>query len=88
MHLVLAQDEEELRATGGFLGAIWTLTTENGRLVDRQFLPYIALGLLSVNIAFAYYSVAVGTGRVVDLVMALTLLVGGAVLHTFWQSWD
>ncbi len=57
------------------------------RAIDRQFLPYIALGLLSVNVVFAYYGLAVGTGRVVDLVMALTLLVSGSVLHTFWKSW-
>ncbi|NQW18519.1 MAG: DUF4012 domain-containing protein [Chloroflexi bacterium] len=37
VHLVLAQDEEELRPSGGFLGAVWQLNMENGRLVSREF---------------------------------------------------
>jgi hypothetical protein len=37
VHLVLAQDEEEIRPSGGFLGAVWQLNMDNGRLVSREF---------------------------------------------------
>ena len=37
VHLVLAQDEEELRPSGGFLGAVWQLNMDKGRLVSREF---------------------------------------------------
>ena len=37
VHLVLAQDEEELRPSGGFLGAVWQLNMDKGRLVFRKF---------------------------------------------------
>jgi hypothetical protein len=38
VHVVLAQDDEEVRPSGGFLGALWELTVSRGRLVDQRFL--------------------------------------------------
>jgi hypothetical protein len=56
--------------------------------IDRKVMPYLALGLLGLNVGFTYYGVAVGTAQVSDLLVALALLSGGSVLHIFWQSWD
>ena len=38
VHVVLAQDDEEVRPSGGFLGALWELTLLRGRLVEQRFL--------------------------------------------------
>ena len=36
-YLILAQNEDELRATGGFISGVGLLTVENGKIVDLTF---------------------------------------------------
>lgn len=42
-HMVVAQDDEELRATGGFLGGVWMLQVKNGQLLEREFISSYAV---------------------------------------------
>jgi len=38
IHLILGQDDEELRPSGGFLGAIWEIRFDGGRLSWQRFI--------------------------------------------------
>jgi uncharacterized membrane protein YbhN (UPF0104 family) len=41
-HIVLGQDDEEVRPTGGFIGTVWELTFDRGVLIDhRVFSSYV-----------------------------------------------
>ena len=35
-HIVLGQDDEEVRPTGGFIGTVWELTFDRGVLIDHR----------------------------------------------------
>jgi uncharacterized membrane protein YbhN (UPF0104 family) len=35
-HIVLGQDDEEVRPTGGFIGTVWELTFDHGVLIDHR----------------------------------------------------
>lgn len=43
VHLVLAQDDEEMRPSGGFIGALWEIAMERGTIVDQRFLSSYAV---------------------------------------------
>ena len=45
IYLVLGQDRNELRPTGGFLGVVWEAQFENGVLEDRRFLTSPAVDI-------------------------------------------
>ena len=43
VHLVLAQDDEEMRPSGGFIGALWEIAMERGTIADQRFLSSYAV---------------------------------------------